>query len=247
MQIELEQGERIEDLQCKGLKIIQNKNLYSFTSDSVVLANFISTKKKDKCVEIGGGSGVVSILLTAKSDFERIDIFEIQPQMHQLIEKNIKLNSLQTKLNAVCDDVANFKSYVGVGSTDVVFSNPPYMKTDISRNPNQVRDIARHDETLDIEKLCHCASQMLRFGGKFYLVYTAERTAELICTLVKNNLMPKKMFFTENGKDRVVLVVIEAVKGGKWGVKVLPALQTNDKDGKFIEKLQTKYVGEKND
>ena len=247
MQIKLEEGEKIEDLQCKGLKLIQNKDLYSFTSDSVVLANFITTKKKDSCVEIGGGSGVISILLSAKSQFKKSYIFEIQSKMFELLQKNIQLNELDEKLTAICDDVGNYKKYIGMGEIDVVYSNPPYMKTNISRNPNQVRDIARHDETLDIEKLCKCASEMLRFGGKFYLVYTAERSAELICTLQKHNLMPKQMFFTENGKGRVVLVVIEAVKGGKWGVKVLPQLQTNDNDGKYIEKLQTKYVGENND
>lgn len=245
MQIKLEEGERIEDLQCKGLKIIQNKYLYSFTSDSVVLANFISTKKKDKCVEIGGGCGVISILLSAKTEFERSTIFEIQPKMHNLLQKNIKLNELDDKLTAVCDDVENYKEYVRAGEIDVVYSNPPYMKTDISRNPNEVRDIARHDEVLDINKLCRCASEMLRHGGRFYVVYTAERSAELICTLQKYNLMPKKTFFTENGRGRVVLIVIEAVKGGKWGVKVLPQLQTNDKDGRYIEELQTRYVGEK--
>lgn len=247
MQVKLEDGDRIEDLQCKGLKIIQNKDLYSFTSDSVILANFITTKKKDQCVEIGGGSGVISILLSAKTQFEKSYIFEIQPKMHNLLQKNIKLNELEDKLTAICDDVGNFKQYLGAGQIDVVYSNPPYMKTDISRNPNMVRDIARHDETLNIEKLCKCASQMLRFGGKFYVVYTAERSAELICTLQKHNLMPKKMFFTENGKGRVLLVVVEAVKGGKWGIKVLPQLQTNDSEGKYIEKLHTRYVGENND
>ena len=116
------------------------------------------------------------------------------------------------------------------------------MRGDISRNKNQTRDIARHDDTLKMDKLCLCASKLLRFGGKFYLVYTAERSAELICNLIKHNLQPKRMFFTENGRGRVVLVVIEAVKGGRSGVKVLPALQTNDLEGNYLEKLQTKYV-----
>jgi tRNA1Val (adenine37-N6)-methyltransferase len=242
MKIKLTEGQRIEDLQCAGLKIIQDKNLYTFTSDSVILANFVSTKKKDVCVEIGSGSGVVSILLSAKMPFEKCYAFEIQETMAALLNRNLQLNNLEGKITAINDDVENFKKYIDAGAVDVVFSNPPYMRDDVSHNENDVRDVARHDRLLKIDKLCCCASKMLRHGGKFYVVYTAERTAELVCNLVQNNLMPKKMFFTENGKGKVVLVVIEAVKGGKWGVSVMPQLTTNDRDGKFLEELTTKYV-----
>ncbi|MBQ8909298.1 MAG: methyltransferase [Clostridia bacterium] len=242
MEVKLKDTERLEDLQCQGLKIIQDKNLYTFTSDSVVLANFIKTKQNDFCVEIGSGCGVISILLSAKSKFKNCIAFELQRAMYELTEKNINLNQLQNKITPVNDDVDNFNKYFDAGSADVVFSNPPYMKDDVSHNDNVVKDVARHDSTLKIDKLCSTASKMLRFGGKFYLVYTAERSAELICQLVKNNLQPKRMFFTENGRGRVVLVVIEAVKGGKSGVQVLPQLTTNEKDGKYLEILQTKYV-----
>ena len=241
MNIVLENGERIEDLQCRGLKIIQNKDLYTFTGDSVVLANFVDIKAKDKCVEIGAGSGVISILLTAKTPVQNIKAFELQPSMADLAKKNVLLNDLDDKIEVICDDVKNFGKYIEKASVDVVFSNPPYMKSGLEQKED-VRAIARHDKTLPIEMLCSSTSQMLKMGGKFYVVYTAERTAELVVTLAKNNLEPKRMFFTENGKGRVVLVVIEAVKGGKKGVKVLPQLTTNDMDGKYLEILQTKYV-----
>ena len=84
---------------------------------------------------------------------------------------------------------------------------------------------------------------MLKFGGKFFVVFTATRTAELIYMLMENNLEPKRMFFTQNGKGRVVLVVIEAVKGGKHGIEVLPELETNDINGEYLQLLQTKYFG----
>ena len=90
----LEEGERLEDLQFKGLQIVQNKNLYTFTSDSVILANFVKTKKKEVCVEIGAGSGVISILVNAKNNLHKIFAFEIQPEIQKLAEKNIKLNHL---------------------------------------------------------------------------------------------------------------------------------------------------------
>lgn len=238
--MQLENGEKIEDLQCKNLKIIQNKNYYTFTSDSVILANFINTKKTDKCVEIGCGCGVISILLSAKKDFKKITAFELQKEMALLAEKNIKLNNLQEKIQLINENILNFNNFIEKSSVDVVFSNPPYMIGG-NENKNQIRDKARHEKSLPLDDLTAVTSAMLKFGGKFYVVYSAERSAQLIHSLIKNNLQPKRMFFTQNGKGRVVLVVIEAVKGGKSGVKVLPELVTNEEDGQYLEKLHTKY------
>ena len=242
MEIKLETEERVEDLQCQGLKIIRNKNFYTFTSDSVILANFIKLKKTDQCVEIGCGSGVISILLSAKTNFDRITAFELQNEMAGLAEKNVYLNDLQNKIQIINDDVKNFNKYTQKGRVDVVFSNPPYMQSNANGNQNSIRDKARHDRFLSIEDLCKTTSQMFRFGGKFYFVYTASRTAEFIHALISHDLQPKRMFFTENGKGKVVLVVIEGIKGGKYGIEILPNLITNDADGKYIETLQTKYV-----
>ena len=239
--MQFENGERLEDLQCNGLKIIQNKDYYTFTSDSVILANFIDTKKKDKCVEIGTGCGVISILLSAKKDFQKLTAFELQYEMFELAQKNMKLNQLEEKIQVINDDIRNFDKYIQKSSLDVVFSNPPYMLGG-DENKNVVRDKARHEKSLPLEDLTKVASQMLKFGGKFYVVYSAERTVELIISLTKNHLQPKRMFFTQNGKGRVILVVIEAVKGGKSGVKVLPELITNEESGDYLEKLHTKYV-----
>ena len=239
--MQLQKNERIEDLQCNGLQIIQNKSLYTFTSDSVVLANFISTKKNDKCVEIGSGSGVISLLLSQKTQFEQITAFEIQKEMFDLLERNIELNNLKDKIKPVNDDIKNYKKYISQGSVDVVFSNPPYMKED-TLNSNVVKAIARHEKYLPIDELCTCAFQMLKAGGRIFIVYGAKRTTDLLVSLSKHKLEPKKMFFTENGKGQVVLCVVEAVKLGKSGVEVLPNLVTNDQDGKYIELLHTKYI-----
>lgn len=240
MAVVLEEGERIEDLQCKGLKIIQNKNFYTFTSDSVILANFINLKKNDSCVEIGTGCGVIPVLLSVKTNFDKIYAFELQNEMARLAEKNILLNKLEDKVSIICDDVRNFNQYFPRESFDVVFSNPPYMSSE-GANKNLVRSNARHDKSLPIDDLCKTAFNLLKFGGKFYVVYSAARSCELIHTLIENNLEPKRMFFTENGKRKVILVIIEAVKGGKHGVEVLPNLITNDKSGEYIKTLQTKY------
>lgn len=228
---------QIEDLQCKGLKILQDKSLYTFTSDSVILANFLKIKSDETAVEIGTGCGVISILATAKNPVKKIYAFEINKDLASLAQENIELNNLQDKVTVVSDKIQNSGKYLSKESVNVVFSNPPYMK---ASEADTARANARHDNLLSIEELCRCAQGVLKFGGRFYVVYGAERSAELINCLIKHNLQPKTMFFTDNGRGRVVLVVIEAVKGGKSGVKVLPNLSTNSQDGKFLEKLQTR-------
>lgn len=243
MKVTLSKDERVEDLECHGLKIIQNKNYYTFTSDSVVLANFIKLKKSDVCVEIGAGCGVISVLLSAKTEFNKIYAFEYQSEMARLAEKNVLFNDLQEKISVISDDVRNYRQYLKAESIDVVFSNPPYLRKDSALNKNAIINNSRHDDSLPLKDLCKTAFGMLKFGGKFFVVYTATRTAELIYMLMENNLEPKRMFFTQNGKGRVVLVVIEAVKGGKHGIEVLPELETNDINGEYLQLLQTKYFG----
>ncbi len=236
--MKLEQGERIEDLQCKGLKIIQNKSLYTFSSDAVILANFLKIKAGEVGVEIGGGSGVISILASAKNNFKEIKIFEIQPKLQNLCEKNIKLNNLSEKIELIKDDVKNYKKYLSK-EVDVVFSNPPYFKV-TKDEQDDVKKIARQEVCLLLDDLLKVTAKLLKFGGRFYCVYAAERSAELISKCCQNGLEVKKMFFTENGKKKISLVVIEAVKGAKAGVVILPNLVTNQEDGKFLEELHTK-------
>jgi len=234
-------SERVEDLQCNGLRIIQDSDLYTFTSDSVILANFVKIKTNEIALEIGAGSGVISILCTAKTKCKKIIAFEMQQEMALLAMRNIELNGLEKRVEIINDKIQNYKKYFENEKFDVVFSNPPYMHADEkNKNAKMVRDIARHDSELILEELCAQANKALRFGGRFYVIYCAERSCELINSLIKNKIEPKTMFFTENGKGEVKLVVIEAIKGGKHGVKVLSNLVTNDKEGAYLDKLKTR-------
>ncbi len=238
--MEESKSRRVEDLRCGGLKIIQDPSLYTFTSDSVILANFIKTRPSDKCLEIGMGSGVISILLSAKEKFKSIVGLEIQKDMASLAQENIALNGLEEKISVKNIDAKEYRKHFSCGEFDVCFSNPPYMTNSLNKNKNFCREIARHESFLPMEELAKVMSDSLRFGGKAYVVYGASRSAGLISSLIKHDLQPKTMFFTENGKGRVVLVVIEAVKGGKEGVTVLPNLVTNDEKGDYYKKLNTR-------
>ncbi len=236
--LSLTASERIDDLQFEGLKVIQDKNLYAFTSDAVVLANFLKIKKGENAVEIGSGSGVISILATKKTNAKEIVGFEIQKPLFEMANKSLALNDIKN-VKFVCDDIKNYKKYLSDGTVDVVFSNPPYKKEGTStKNLNESKALARHEKTLPLDVLINVSSKMLKFGGRAYFVYDADRSAEMITALVKVGLEPKRMFFTENGKGKVILFVVEAVKGGKSGVKVLPNLVTNDLDGKYISEIK---------
>ncbi len=235
--LNLTKDERIDDLQFEGLKLVQNKNLYAFTSDAVILANFLKIKRGEKAVEIGSGSGVISILATKKTNASSILGFEIQKPLFDMANKSLSLNNIQN-VKFVNDDVKNFKKYIPVGYADVVFSNPPYKKQGESeKNENVSKLVARHEENLRLNELCFVASQILKFGGRAYFVYDASRSSEMICELCRCGLETKRMFFTENGKGKVILFVVEAVKGAKSGVTVLPNIVTNDSDGKYIQQL----------
>lgn len=238
MKLNLKESERLDDLQFEGLKIVQDKNLYAFTSDSVVLANFLKIKKSERAVEIGSGSGVISILATKKTNVKEIVAFEVQRPLYEMSLKSLAINEIDN-IKIINDDVRNFKKYIAHGSADVVFSNPPYKKEGAAaKNENESKTIARHEKSLPLCDLAKTASEILKFGGRAYFVYDADRSAEMIYHLICNNLQPKRMFFTENGRKKPILFVVEAVKGGKSGVKVLPSIVTNDTNGNYIQEIK---------
>lgn len=242
--INLEKNEQIEDLQLNGLKIIQDKTKYNFTSDSALLANFVSAKKTDNVLEIGTGCGVVSILINEKCSPKKITAFEIQKEMFDLAQKNVQLNCLQEKIEIFNAPIQEYKKFVDGDSFDVVVSNPPYMKVDKDTllKSNEIQAKCRHEINLTLEELVQCASKLLKFGGKFFVVYRAERLSDLFVELKKNNLEPKRMFFvapSESSKPKLFL--LEARKGAKSGIEILPTLITNDSAGNYLFTIQKLY------
>ena len=240
----LKENERLDDLQVGGLRIIQDKEKYAFTSDSALLANFISAKKSDSCLEIGCGSGVISILLSYKCNPKKIVAFEIQTSAADLAKRNVELNDLRDKIEVINSPIQNFKEYVLTESFDVVFSNPPYMKVNNSSLINEREEVAlsRHEIKLSLKELIENSSKLLKFGGKFYLVHKADRVAEIFYTMKAHNIEPKKMFFVSpdiNKKPNIVLV--EGKKGGKAGIEVLPTLIVNDKNGDYLFTIRELY------
>lgn len=220
-QIKLNQNERLDDLLFNDMHIVQNKKLYTFTSDAVLLANFIKAKKSDNVVDLCSGSGIVGILFQAKNNC-KMTLVELQEQMFLMSQKSLILNNLQQDIKAVNCSVQDSYNLLGQEKFDIVLCNPPYKKPQ-NHKITETQEIAmcKYELMLTFDELCLSASKLLRFGGKFCFIHDASRLCELIDTLQKYKLEPKKIEFCyPKNKQTSNVVLIEAVKGGKSGVIV---------------------------
>lgn len=245
MDCKIDKNETIDDLQLDGLKLIQRNDLYRFTSDSVILSNFVNVKPNEVMVDLGTGSGIVLILAAYKNKVKRAFGIEIQQALYELAAKNIEINKLDKNLKVFNLDMKRLqqrdvREELGIKDVDVVVSNPPYKKEGNQRlNKNESLKIARHEVLLDMDSLVRTVYSILKFGGKFYVVYDCDRLAELFYTLKFYNIEPKRMFLTQPSPDsKPILAFVEAVKGGKEGLQILPNVITNDKDGSYLQNVR---------
>ena len=216
----LKENERLDDLLFNDMHIIQNKNEYCFTSDAVLLANFAKAKKTDKVVDLCSGSGIVGILFYAKNLCKSMTLVEVQQHFCDMAQRSVALNNLQDKISVVNSKVQDVLSILERENFDIVLCNPPYKKAD-SHKISEKAEIAmcKYETMLTFDELCSVTSKLLRFGGKFCFVHESNRLCEIVATLQKYNLEPKKIevcYPAQKKESNVVL--IEAVKGGKSGV-----------------------------
>ena len=233
----------LEDLLVNDLKIYQDKSQYTFTSDSTILAQFIDVKPNEKIIEACSGSGVISILLTAKGAND-ITCFEIQKNLAFMSEQSVKINNLTDKIKIICDDFQNVTNYVN--KVDTIVCNPPYYKSGKESLNDSIKK-AKFETSMTLNDLIQTSAKILKDTGSFYICFTPDRTSELLYCLTKNKLQPKIMFFTQKDQGKnPSCVFVKAVKNGNYGIKVLPTLFTHDNDGKFILSTQELFKQYKN-
>lgn len=223
--ISLFDGERLDKVNEK-ITLIQKKDGLTFGTDAFMLASFIKTQPRAQAVELGAGTGIISLLLAAKGKLAKITALEIQEDFASLAKRNTELNGLSEKINVLHMDVAKATSADIGGEADVVFSNPPYMKTDSGkRNDNDYKYIARHEVCGNIDDFCAAAFRLLKHGGKFYAVWRPDRLTDIVCAMRSNRLEPKIMTFVHADTDSVPsIVLISATKGGASGITVTSPL-----------------------
>lgn len=233
-----------EDLQLGGLQICQAKNGYKFTSDAVILANFVQAKKNDIICEFGTGSGIISILVAYKQKPKHIYAFDIQENVLERASKSIQKNNQENVISLICDDLANAHNYLK--KVDIVISNPPYYKLSASL-ASQVEEIAisKNEIKTDLESIIKSASQLLNHGGKFYICINPQRMSECIYKLKKHHLEPKKMLFSyPNIKKEPSCVFFECTKNGKEELKILPPIITHNDKGDYVTIIQELFKKE---
>ena len=213
-----------------NIKLIQNKNGLTFGTDAFLLASYIKEQKNCIAVELGGGTGIISLLCASRGKFSKIHCLEIQEDFANIIERNAKLNELSDKVISICKDIREFRSIDLGYEVDVVFSNPPYMKADSGkRNEHDEKYIARHEVCGNIDDFCASAKRLLKHGGFFYCVWRPDRLADLICAMRENALEPKEMCFVHaNTQTTPSMVLVKAKKGAASGMVINEPLFLNE-------------------
>ncbi len=215
------ENERLDDLQILGLKIIQNPQKYCFTSDAVLLANTARARKTDKVCDLCSGSGIIAILIAAKQNVQKVVGVEIQPTLADMAKRSVELNGLEQQIEILCESVQNCGKVLEKGSFDVVVTNPPYKKIGVGQYLDESIAICRSEQKLQFCELAVCASELLKYGGKFFVIHRADRLAELIFELKKVYLEPKVITLIYPTKSKAPnTVMIECIKGGKPSVKI---------------------------
>jgi tRNA1Val (adenine37-N6)-methyltransferase len=224
----------------KDIKLYQAKDGYRFSVDALLLEHFISARRLEKGIELGAGSGVVSILLAKRLRHVKIIAVEIQKALAERARRNVSLNNLDGLVETVEKDVRQLKKVFPANAFDFAFSNPPFRKTKTGRlSLYEERAVARHEIEITLPDLIKTASYLLKHSGKFFLIYHPFRLVELISLLQKSRLEPKRMRFVHSkagGEARMVLV--EAVKGSGTWLKVETPLYIYENDRDYSAEMR---------
>ena len=239
----LRPGERVDDLERKGYRIIQNPSAFCFGMDAVLLSGFARVEPGERVLDLGTGTGVLPILMEARYGAGHYTALELQPEMAEMASRSVELNDLSSKITVVCGDFGNASEQMGKAAWDVVTSNPPYMKAGGGLvNPDPLKASARHETTATLEDLIRETARLLKPCGRFYLVHRPQRLSEILALLRSSKLEPKRLrlvhpFLNEEAN----LVLIESVRGGNVWMKAEPPLIVYEQPGVYTEEIRRIY------
>ncbi len=243
MTIELKENERLDDLQRNGFQIIQKTDGFCFGMDAVLLSGFASVRKGEKALDLGTGTGIIPILLKAKTEGEHFSALEIQEEMADMARRSVAANHLEKDITVVTGDIKEASRIFGAASFDVVTSNPPYMNDAHGlKNPDLPKAIARHEVLCTLDDVTREAAKVLKPGGRFYMVHRPHRLVEIITALTKYRLEPKRMKMVHPYVDREAnMVLIAAVRGGRSMIKVEAPVIVYKEPGVYTDEIYDIY------
>jgi len=225
------------------LTVKQNRTGYRFSIDAVILADRIRPKSGQRVVDLGTGCGIVPLIVGYRFPAACLYGVEIQKELADIASDNVRTNGMETSVKIFYKDIQNLLPAMFDGPVDIVVSNPPFRKASSGRiNPNQQRAVARHEIRVTLLNVVEKASELLKVSGRFVLIYTSERLAELIVHMRSCQLEPKSVRFIHAKADsESKLVIIEGIKQSKPGLKVGPPLVIYREDGTYTEEVQTMF------
>lgn len=246
--IELLEGERIDELQRNGYRIIQNPDKFCFGMDAVLLSGFAAEgvsgiKEGDKVIDLGTGTGIIPILLEAKTKAVHLTGLEIQKESADMAYRSVRLNGLEGKIDIVTGDIREADALFAAASFDIVICNPPYMIGQHGLvNPDGPKAIARHEVLCTFDDVAKTAARLLKPGGHFYLVHRPFRLSEIMTTLSQYKLEPKRMRLVYPYVDKEPnMVLLEATRGGKPRLQVEPPLVVYKEPGVYTREIYDIY------
>lgn len=242
--IKLIENERIDDLEYKGLKIIQDKEGFCFGIDSILLTDFAKEiKPNSQVIDLGTGTGIIGILLSAKINPSKIIGVEIQEQVYEMAKKSVQLNNLQDKIKIINSNIKELQDKLQMKTFDAVVTNPPYKKigTGIT-NKNDKKLISRHEIMATLEDFIKISNELLKDKGSLYMVHRPDRLADIIELLRKYKLEPKKirLVHPKQGKQSN-LILIKATKNAKQFLKIEPPLYVYKENGEYTDEILKIY------
>lgn len=243
MGVILKPDERIDELHRNNYKIIQNEKKFCFGMDAVLLSGFARVKQKESVLDLGTGTGIIPILLEAKTEGKHFTGLEIQEESVDMAKRSVALNGLSEKIDIIQGDIKEATGIFGAASFDVVTSNPPYMNSNHGlTNPELPKAIARHEILCSLEDVVREASGLLKTNGRFYMVHRPFRLVEIISTLTTHKLEPKRMKFVHPFMDKEPnMVLIECVKGGGSMIKVEAPLIVYKEQNVYTDEIYDIY------
>ena len=240
---ELKPGERVDDLQCRGCRLIQKVKGFRFGTDSVLLADFAAPRKKDRAADLGCGTGIIAVLLAAHAPDIHVDAVEIQPEIADMAERSVRLNGMQDRITVYGMDMRLAWRTIGAGAHTLVVCNPPYGKRGAALlSPDPDRRTSRSEGDLTPDDIARSAAMLLRDGGRFCVIYPAARAYEMMRAMDANRLAPKRIRTVHGVEGRPAkFVLMDAVKGGGSGLHWLTPLILRDADGAYTEEWHRIY------
>lgn len=239
----LKPGERLDNLQRNGYQIIQDKKRFCFGMDAVLLSGFAQIKKGETVLDLGTGTGIIPILLEAKTEGGHFTGIEIQPESADMARRSVALNGLEQKIDIVTADIRDASTIFGASSFDVITTNPPYMigKHGL-KNPDEAKAIARHEVLCTLEDILRESARILRPGGHFFMVHRPFRLTEIICGMHAYGIEPKRMKLVYPYVDKEPnMVLLEGSRGGKSRMTVEKPLIVYKEPGVYSDEIYEIY------